>query len=144
MLGRTFVDSHYTLGGNTFLLILQVKLLSSSSVVIGVHGAGIPHSMHMAIGTKYCCGVIEIFPEGEFKPIRGYGNMARRMGHVYKRIDLSHDQSTGSGCNIPPSMLAKVVLDVIETIKDEQHRSCVMPSVLSDPFFDSVPSMWKS
>ena len=65
----------------------------------------------MPVGTKYCCGVIEIFPSslaqpmGEggslgggsspgliaaspgpsaiqsFKHTRGHGNMARRMGH---------------------------------------------------------------
>ena len=30
-------------------------------------------SMHMPIGTKYCCGMIEIYPSGEFTPIKGHG-----------------------------------------------------------------------
>ena len=42
----------------------------------------------MAVGTKNCCGVIEIFPDGEFKGIRGHGNMARRMGHHYARLEV--------------------------------------------------------
>ena len=36
---------------------------------------GIASSMHMPIGTKYCCGVIEIYPKGEFSPIKGHGNL---------------------------------------------------------------------
>jgi hypothetical protein len=27
--------------------------------------------MHMPVGTKHCCGVIEIFPNGEFNHIKG-------------------------------------------------------------------------
>jgi hypothetical protein len=29
-----------------------------------MHGAGIANTMHMPVGTKYCCGVVEIFPQG--------------------------------------------------------------------------------
>ena len=36
-----------------------------------MHGAGITHSMHMSIGESNCCGVLEIFPTGEFTNIRG-------------------------------------------------------------------------
>lgn len=28
-------------------------------------------TMHMPVGTKHCCGVIEIFPDGEFNNIKG-------------------------------------------------------------------------
>ena len=30
-------------------------------------------SMFMSVGTPYCCGVLEIFPRGEFTPARGHG-----------------------------------------------------------------------
>jgi hypothetical protein len=48
----------------------QVKLIGEVGLVIGMHGAGITHTMHMAIGTPNCCGVIEIFPPGEFVNIK--------------------------------------------------------------------------
>lgn len=43
----------------------QVALVMQSSILIGMHGTGISLSMHMAVGTKNCCGVIEIFPGGK-------------------------------------------------------------------------------
>ena len=52
------------------LLSKQVRMIAQSSVLIGMHGAAIASSLHMPVGTKYCCGVIEIFPDGEFKPIK--------------------------------------------------------------------------
>lgn len=100
----------------------QVALVARSSLIIGMHGTGIAISMHMAVGSKYCCGVIEIFPsviadrerggkgeerdrnkgnhsrelsgkedksESRFVNLKGHGNMARRMGHQYRRIDLN-------------------------------------------------------
>jgi hypothetical protein len=97
----------------------QVALVAKSSVLIGMHGTGIPISMHMPVGSKYCCGVIEIFPgvkdndlnaaqlrypdavpvraESSFKSLRGHGNMARRMGHKYARIDLVGGSKTSKG-----------------------------------------------
>lgn len=38
----------------------QIKLIAESSIMVGAHGAGMASSMHMAIGTKYCCGMIEV------------------------------------------------------------------------------------
>lgn len=38
----------------------QVKLIAESSIMVGAHGAGMASSMHMAVGTKYCCGMIEV------------------------------------------------------------------------------------
>ena len=101
----------------------QVALIARSSLIIGMHGTGIAISMHMAVGSTYCCGVIEIFPpenymnmrgigvresrdgnnvtstsrklitreskgDVKFISLKGHGNMARRMGHKYSRIDL--------------------------------------------------------
>ena len=56
----------------------QVELFSSTSIIMGTHGAGIAMAnMHLGAGSRYCCGVLEIYPKGEFTPIRGHGNMAR-------------------------------------------------------------------
>lgn len=117
----------------------QVSLISNSDFVIGVHGAGIPNAMHMPIGSSAkCCGVIEIFPQGEFKPIRGYGNMARRMGLHYSRMELSGSESSGHGCSVSPVALKDMVVGMMSEIATQP--SCILPSVLEDPYFDqSVP-----
>ncbi len=119
----------------------QVTLIANVGLVIGVHGAGIPNAMHMSIGSNRhgpCCGVIEIFPQGEFMPIRGYGNMARRLGLHYQRMELTSSQSMSTGANIPPSALKNMVQDMVKKIVDKP--TCVLPSVFDDPYFDSVPS----
>lgn len=51
----------------------QVKLASETSIIIGTHGAGLTLGLHMSLGSKYCCGVLEIFPQGEYFGIRGHG-----------------------------------------------------------------------
>ena len=111
----------------------QVRLVANSSVLIGMHGAGIPASMHMPVGTKHCCGVIEIFPDGEFKSIRGYGNMARRMGHHYERIALTGKDRRDQSTNVPPQLIVQKLGVVLENIKTKP--SCILPAVLDDPFF---------
>ena len=52
----------------------QIRLMSETSVFIGMHGAGIAMSMFMSIGSPLCCAVLEIFPKGEFTPARGHGS----------------------------------------------------------------------
>jgi protein O-GlcNAc transferase len=114
----------------------QIRLVGSSSVLIGMHGAGIPASMHMAVGTKHCCGVIEIFPEGEFRDIHGYGNMARRMGHHYERIALnSKDARGGGGTYVDPSVITDQLNTVLEKI--QKQPSCILPQALADPFLET-------
>ena len=84
----------------------QVLLVGKSSIIVGMHGTGIALSMHMPVGTKYCCGVIEIFPvirekdnrgtldsphatlSSTLKNTKGHSNMAKRMGLKYTRVDL--------------------------------------------------------
>ena len=38
--------------------------------------------MFMSIGTPNCCGVLEIFPAGEFTPARGHGWVINFFFHV--------------------------------------------------------------
>ena len=93
----------------------QILLVAKSSIIVGMHGTGITLSMHMPVGTKYCCGVIEIFPfirekdsrgtldslhatvsSTTLKNTKGHSNMAKRMGLKYTRVDLT-GQGQGQG-----------------------------------------------
>lgn len=114
----------------------QLSLISKSSIMVGAHGAGIASSMHMSVGSTGCCGVIEIYPKGEFSPIKGHGNMARKMGLHYDRMDLSQADSQGGGCTVPAVKLADVVERMVGEIKGKP--SCVHPSVLDDPYMDHL------
>eukprot|EP01034_Spumella_vulgaris_P026796 gene26796-33432_t len=118
----------------------QIKLIASSSLLIGMHGAGIASSMHMAIGTRHCCGVVEIFPDGEYKPIRGYGNMARRMGHHYERLELGASGTKSDGGEVDVTALKSLAQDLLKRM--DTKPTCVLPSVISDPHFSSIPSVW--
>ena len=111
----------------------QVRLIASSSIVVGMHGAGIASTMHMAVGTKHCCGVVEIFPEGEFKSIRGYGNMARRMGHHYERLSVEPQHTSLQGTHVPAEGLLAAVRSVVERIAGT-GGSCFLPEVITTPY----------
>lgn len=89
----------------------------------------------MAIGRKNCCGIVEIFPDGEFKPIRGYGNMARRMGLHYRRLDVGSSHNS-AGVAVPVDSLLSTTSEVLQLMGTQP--SCVLSSALDDPFFDSV------
>ena len=117
----------------------QIKLLASTSIIIGMHGTAMASTVHMPIGTKNCCGVIEIFPDGDFKYIRGYGNLARRMGHHYSRLELSSNNTNSNvntnnlpGSYVPPTNLIQKVTDMITTITT--RPSCILPSVVKKKY----------
>ena len=112
----------------------QLVLLSESSIIIGMHGAGLASAMHMSIGTKYCCGAIEIFPRGEFTPIRGHGNMLRKMGFLYDRLDLPEVVSKPTGAYVPPDVLIKPIRELISKLIKEP--TCIVPSVINDPYLE--------
>ena len=53
---------------STIKFVDQILLMSTTSVVVGMHGAGISMTMFMDIGGRgghLCCGVVEMFPVGE-------------------------------------------------------------------------------
>jgi hypothetical protein len=110
----------------------QVKLLAETSIVIAMHGAGLVQTMYMSIGTKNCCGVIEMFPKGEFSPVRGYANMMRKMGLHYDRIDISDRDSRADGAIVPTSTLVDKLDSMISKVTKES--SCILPIVGSDPY----------
>eukprot|EP01038_Epipyxis_sp_PR26KG_P012586 gene12586-16877_t len=112
----------------------QVKLISSTSIMIGTHGAGISSSMHMAIGTKYCCGIIEIYPQGEFSPIRGHGNMARKMGISYDKFDITAQNSKSNGVQVPVDELSTRLVSMVNQIKN--NPTCVLKEVFYNPYME--------
>ena len=111
----------------------QVRLIAASSIVIGMHGAGIAGTMHMSVGTKYCCGVIEIFPEGEFKLNRGYSAMSRRLGHYYERLNVPPGNTGLQGSLVPVSQITSALQKVLGSIVDN-GGSCVLRAVVDAPF----------
>lgn len=109
-------------------------MIGQSSLVIGVHGAGIASTMHMSIGTKYCCGVLEIYPNGEFTVARGHGNMARKMGIHYNRIDTVSGEL--GGLTLPPQDLILLQRKIqIIVHKMVNHASCVLPHVRNNIYY---------
>jgi hypothetical protein len=111
----------------------QVRLMASSSVVVGMHGAGIASTMHMAVGTRHCCGVVEIFPETEFTGVKGYRNMARRMGHQYARLAVAREHTSLQGTAVAPGAVVDAVRDVLDRIT-ATGGSCFLPEVISTPY----------
>lgn len=110
----------------------QLILVKESSIIVGMHGAGLVHAMGMSIGDRKCCGVLEIFPKGEFTPVRGYANMIRKMGIHYGRIDISDKDSHGDGAIVPLTEVQKQLSVLLEAV--EERASCVLPSVASNPY----------
>jgi hypothetical protein len=121
---------------NTLDMSAQVALIGQSSILVGMHGAGIASSMHMSIGTKWCCGVIEIYPEGEFLPIKGHGNMARKMGLKYDRFDIVAKDSLPEGGHVPVEILSTALKNMVRSVQKEP--TCVLPAVINDPYLESV------
>lgn len=110
----------------------QIKFMSDVSILIGTHGAGIAHLNLMSIGSQYCCGVVEFFPQGEFFHIRGFGNMARRMGIHYQRIEIDEKHSKSSGFEVNINTFQRNVLNMLENIREKP--SCILPDVVLNPY----------
>ena len=72
----------------------QLEVVRSSQVIVGMHGAALAHMFHMSIGSKFCCAVVELFPEKKFgyQDIHGYRNIALNLGVKYFR----HEEKIGS------------------------------------------------
>ena len=117
----------------------QIALVSQSSIIVGMHGAGIALALHMSVGTKYCCGVLELYPTGEYSPIRGHGNMLRRMGVHYDRIDIAAEDSLSTGAKIPVEEMSQKILAMLGTI--HQQPTCVVRRAYEDPYLESIGNM---
>jgi hypothetical protein len=113
----------------------QLQLIGQSSIMIGMHGAGMASSMHMSIGEKNCCGVLEMFPKGEFSPIKGHGNMVRKMGIYYDRLDIGGEDSHGNGATVPIPPLIDKLKNMLRNIL--KTPTCVLPEVIEDPYLEN-------
>lgn len=120
----------------------QVRFIATMDVMVGMHGAGLSHLTHMPLGSPNCCGLIEIFPKSEWTPARGHGNMARKLGFHYKRIDFNSVHATNTGGSVVPvTELEIVARDMLKLIRTKP--SCVLPDVLDDVFLErNVSSIW--
>ena len=105
----------------------QILLLSSVSVVIGMFGNSITNSIvHLSVGTRFCCGIIEIFPTSTkysktYYNMRGNGNMARRMGHHYQRIDIQ-SSSPSSTLLSSPQFISSTTTRLLSSNINDHHR----------------------
>ena len=111
----------------------QVRSMSETSIVIGMHGAGIASSIHMPLGTALCCGIVEIFPEGEFKTIKGYSSLARKLGHQYERINVAPAHTSLQGTAVAPELVTSALDSLISKIV-KARGSCFLPEVLNVPY----------
>lgn len=119
----------------------QVRLISQSSVIIGMHGARLAMMSHMSIGSKYCCAVIEIVPAGDFTRIKGYENLAAQLGIAYNRLELSEantyqvsSSTTTSdiGSTVPTDSLSSILQQAL--LQLTAKPSCIMSEVLQKIF----------
>jgi hypothetical protein len=110
----------------------QMQLMSETSILLGMHGAGISQSQYMAIGTERCCGVLEMFPRGEFSPVRGFANMIRKMGLSYDRIDIDGENSLPEGAKVPLKEMVEKLTELIAKVV--RAPACVLPQVVNDPY----------
>ena len=89
----------------------QVKLSNSMGILISMHGAGTTHIFHAAVGSRNCCGLVELFPDKtiEFYTAHGYGNLARMHGFHHDRIVAEQGMTTPKGTTVNiPSIVAAV------------------------------------
>ena len=80
----------------------QVKLSHSAGVFLSMHGAGVTHIVHAAIGAPNCCALIEMFPDAStgFHTIWGFGNLARHLGMHYYRYEAKTGDTDVAGTTV--------------------------------------------
>ena len=89
----------------------QVKLSHSMGILVSMHGAGTTHIFHSAVGSRNCCGLVELFPDKtiEFYTAHGYGNLARNHGFHHDRIVAEQGMTSAQGTTVDiPAIVAAV------------------------------------
>lgn len=87
------------------------------------------------VGAPNCCGVLEIYPHGEFTSAQGHQNMIRRLGGAYKRIDIDEAHSQGDGAVVPVDELRPKLQDLISGMI--KQPSCVLAEVMQDLYLEA-------
>ena len=109
-------------------------LMSDTSILVGMHGAGIAQIINLPIGAPNCCGMLEAIPKGEFTPARGYGNIARKLNVHYRRMDLNQANSGSQGSTIPIPEFRQLFQELVWKVME--IPSCVLPNVIDDPYLE--------
>jgi hypothetical protein len=128
----------------------QITIMSQSSIVIGMHGAGIMNSIHMPIGTRYCCGILEIIPSsssggGVSSSSKGYRGLVNKLGMKYERLDITattttvlptttSTSSTTVGSIVPIPLLLEQLKKLIQQIVVDSKGSCIIDEVRNAPY----------
>jgi hypothetical protein len=98
-------------------LVEQIKLAHSASVLVGMHGAGNVHMIHMAVGHKNCCGFLEMFPgSGEFSHLQMYQNLARHLGVHARRYDAKREHTTAIGTQLDVAVITSMVSELVKKV----------------------------
>lgn len=66
----------------------------------------------------------------------GHGNMARKMGIHYDRVDIESKDSNGDGARVPTAELSDKVMKMVSVIHGAP--TCVIPAVISDPYLEKL------
>lgn len=104
----------------------QVALVHSAHLLVGMHGAGINQFFNMAIGERYCCGLVEMFPDRSmgFDAIFGNMNMAKSLGMSYARYQVvSAGPQAAASVNVQE--MVEIVQSMIAVLTDGSERICL-------------------
>ena len=91
----------------------QLSIVSNADVLVGMHGAGLTHTLFLPSHA----GLIELVPE-YFSPLGHFEGLARWRGLHYLRWineDVSNEKS-GKRTRIPPSVFRKTLFDMKQKI----------------------------
>jgi len=116
----------------------QFRLLESTDVLVGAHGAGIAWgAWQLPLGAPTCCGVVELFPPGRYDQVRGHGNFARALGYAYARRPVRLRALGAEGV----ATVARDVVGVVDKIR--ARPACVRGEALGAgaPFLEEPPAV---
>jgi glycoprotein 2-beta-D-xylosyltransferase len=86
----------------------QLKLVADSDVIIGMHGAGLTHTMFMPQGS----GLIELMPAINMAANWHFRSIARWRNLVYDswiNQQFSEEEANGYKTNVPPEVVNKLL-----------------------------------
>ena len=73
-----------------------------------------------------------------FSEIDGHGNMVRKMGIYYDRLDIAAADSHGDGARVSVSELVIKIKKMLHQIVEQ--ATCVLPAVIEDPYLEGLVS----
>ncbi|RYG69101.1 glycosyltransferase family 61 protein [archaeon] len=97
----------------------QIQLAHTASILISMHGAGTTHIFHMAVGSKNCCGLLELFPDPsiEFHTAHGYENLAKMLGFHHRRFVSKAGSTVADGTTLDVQAVGRLARDLVNEVK---------------------------